>query len=130
MELTLYDYIINILGVIVVPVSLMIIASKWSEHPAEYKKNGLQLSGYKTTISMKSEDTWEFSQKYYFGLVEQLSLFVLIGSIIYIVKKITSIHFAYEMLKIIIIQVIIFLLPAIPTEIKLRKLFDKLGHRK
>lgn len=60
MELTFYDYLINIIGIIVVPISMMIIASKWSEHPAEYKKGGLQLSGYKTAMAMKSQDTWDF----------------------------------------------------------------------
>lgn len=48
MELTLFDYSINIIGVIIVPISMMIAASKWSEHLPEYKNGGIQLSGYRT----------------------------------------------------------------------------------
>lgn len=127
MELTLYDYLINIVGVIIVPVSMMIAASKWSDHPAEYKNGGMQPSGYRTAMAMKSRETWEFSQKYYWRWVESLSLLVLVGSIVLIIKNISATHFIYKMLKIIGIQVVIFLLPAIPTEIKLRQQFDKYG---
>lgn len=127
MNLTFYDYCIHIIGVICVPISMMVIASKWSEHPPEYKKGGIQLSGYKSPSAMKSEETWDFSQKYYWGWVESLSLWVLIGSVVLIIKNISEIHFVTEMLIIIAIQVVIFLLPAIPTEFKLRKYFDKYG---
>lgn len=79
---------------------------------------------------MKSKETWEFSQKYYWGWVESLSIWVLVGSVVLIIRNISATHFIYEMLKIIGIQVVIFLLPAIPTEIKLRQRFDEFGQPK
>jgi len=127
MELTLYDYVINIVGVIIVPVCMMITASKWADNPPEYTNGGLQLSGYKTPWAAKSQATWDFSQKYYWGWVESLSLWVLIGSIVLIVRNISATHFIYGMLKIIGMQIVIFLLPAIPTEIKIRQQFDEAG---
>ena len=127
MELTLYDYVINIVGVIIVPICMMITASRWADNPTEYKNGGVQLSGYKTPRAVKSKETWDFSQKYYWGWVESLSLWVLIGSIVLIVRNISTTHFIYEMLKIIGIQIVVFLLPAIPTEIQLRRQFDEAG---
>lgn len=130
MELTLYDYVINIVGVIIVPICMMITASRWADNPPEYKNGGVQLSGYKTPGAMKSKETWNFSQKYYWGWVENLSLWVLVGSVVLIIRNISATHFIYEMLIIIGIQVVIFLLPAVLTEIKLRQQFDELGKPK
>lgn len=130
MNYGIYYYISKIVGVVLLPVLMMIISSRYANKPPKYNDGGIKWSGYRMGMADRSRETWEFSQKYFFSLEQWVDLFVLFGSIVAIYKQLGKIPFEWSMLKIIIVQVIIFLLPAIPTEIKLHKIFDKNGKRK
>jgi len=87
------------------------------------------IMGYRTSIALKNQDTWVFAHKH-FG--KQLITFGLVYIILSIVRTVLMINEASSLIIGVIIaaQVIAVLLALIPTEIALRKTFDKNGQRK
>lgn len=88
--------------------------------------------GYRTTMSMKNKDTWEFAHKYcgklwyVFGLVllmlTVIAMLLLLGKDIDIVGNVGGVICGIQMIP---------LLGSIyPTEKALRKTFDKNGNRR
>ena len=93
-------------------------------------KNINYLYGYRTTMSMKNQDTWDFAHRYagkVWIILGFISLFIFTPlTIILMGEK----NYDYIMLVLIILQVS-FLILVIPfTETALRKTFDKDGKRK
>lgn len=88
-------------------------------------------SGYRTSRSMKNQDTWDFSQKY----CAKISLYMFFSALILAIaimpmffgKPIDTI--AWIGLAITIIQMMSFIVIMIFTERALKKTFDKSGNR-
>lgn len=88
--------------------------------------------GYRTNMSMKNKDTWDFAHKYigklwfYLGLIlvpiTVIPMLLVIDKGEDIVATIGSI--------VMVIDLIILIAPIFPTEKALRKTFDKAGNRK
>lgn len=88
--------------------------------------------GYRTTMSMKNQDTWSFAHKYCGGLWFKIGLILLPLSVIpllFALGKGTETVSAVGT-TVCIIQLAPLLGSIIPTEIALRKTFDKNGTRK
>lgn len=89
------------------------------------------VSGYRTSRSMKNQDTWEFSQKY----CAKLSLYMFFPSLVLaVVIMPMSIGKSMELigwigLGITIIQMMSFGIIVICTEKVLKKTFDENGNR-
>ena len=83
-------------------------------------------------MSMKNEETWEYANRIFgklwfrfgivLGLISIIPLFFVIG------KDKDTVGFAG--LIICFVQLVAMLLPVIPTELALRRRFDKYGNRK
>ena len=88
--------------------------------------------GYRTTMSMKNKDTWEFAHRFCGKLWLSSGLVLLPMSVISLLfvfnKSIDTI--ANVGLIVSVIQVIYLIGSIIPTEIALRKVFDQNGRRK
>ena len=88
--------------------------------------------GYRTTMSMKNQDTWQFAHKYCGKLWFRLGLILLPLSTIPLLfvlgKEIETI--ATVGTVICFAQIVPLLGSIIPTEIALKKVFDKSGKRK
>ncbi len=87
--------------------------------------------GYRTTMSMKNKDTWNFAHHYFGNLWFKLGIITLPICIIVMLFVIGK---SQDIIGIVggilcIIQLFPILIPIIPTEIALRKTFDKDGHR-
>ena len=88
-------------------------------------------SGYRTSRSMKNQDTWDFSQKY----CAKISLYMFFPALIlaiaimpmFFCKPIDTI--GWIGLAITIIQMMSFIVIMIFTERALKKTFDKSGNR-
>lgn len=88
--------------------------------------------GYRTTMSMKNKDTWEFAHKY-FGKIWLISGLVLLPvSMIVMILVIGKSDDFISVVGIIlsVIQLIPLIGSIIPTEKALRKTFDQNGTRR
>lgn len=86
--------------------------------------------GYRTSMSSKNEETWDFAHRYsgkiwiYLGIVN-----IILSSIMLIIFKNSS--KIDDIVQYIMYGEIVLLVLVIPiTEVKLRKVFDKNGDRK
>lgn len=90
------------------------------------------LFGYRTVMSMKNKDTWEFAHKYFGRLWVKIGWLILPVSVIplsFVFKKdLTTV--ATVGLAVMFIQLIPMLLPIHMTEVALKRTFDENGiHR-
>ena len=87
--------------------------------------------GYRTSMSMKNKETWEFAHNYCGKLWRFLGGIMLplsIAAMLFVLGKETqTVGMFGGMLS--LIQCVFLLLPIIPTEKALRKNFDKNGNR-
>lgn len=88
--------------------------------------------GYRTIMSMRNAETWEYVHRFFgklwfrfgiaLGVISIIALFFVIG------KDKDTVGFAGMI--ICYVQMAVMLIPVIPTEISLRRNFDKNGKRK
>ena len=88
--------------------------------------------GYRTVMSMRNEETWEYAHRFFGKLWFRLGIAVGLISIIvlffFIGKDKDTVGFAGMI--ICYVQLVVMLLPVIPTELALRRRFDRYGNRK
>ena len=90
------------------------------------------LFGYRTTMSMKNKDTWEFAHHYCGRLWLVLGMIMLPLSVIpmfFFIKQSTDVVGTAGAI-IEIIQIIVLLIPIYSTEKALKKEFDENGNRR
>lgn len=94
-------------------------------------KNINFIFGYRTEMSMKNKDTWKFAHKYCGTLWKRCGLTLLllsVGMMLWVVQK--DIDTVGKMGGIIcVIQMVVLIGTIFPTEIALKKNFDKDGNR-
>lgn len=88
--------------------------------------------GYRTIMSMRNAETWEYAHRFFgklwfrfgiaLGVISIIALFFVIG------KDKDTVGLAGMI--ICYVQMAVMLIPVIPTEISLRRNFDKNGKRK
>ncbi len=113
-----------------IPFTMILIGVYWKHH-APKRVNWIY--GYRSTMSMKNEETWEFAHKYHAevwlwsGAI--LAILSLIPLAVLIVLNRESMFEQYIGI-IMIIQCAVLVLSIIPTERALRKHFDADGNPK
>ena len=88
--------------------------------------------GYRTTMSMKNKDTWEFAHRHCGKIWRPVGWVMLVLSVvamIFVFGKDTGTVGNFSII-VIVIQTIVLIGSVIPTEIALRKTFDEDGRRK
>lgn len=95
-------------------------------------KNINAVFGYRTTMSMKNKDTWEFSHKYFGKIWYTCGLVLLPLSIVPMLFVIGQDKDTIGILGglISVIQLILLIGPILPTEKALKKNFDENGNRR
>jgi len=108
----------------------MIGFGKYFTKNAPKEINGIY--GYRTSMSMKNKDTWEFAHHYCGKLWVSIGLSMLVLSLIGMVFLFGKNENSIGKIGGIICGVQVFLLVAsiFPTEVALRKNFDKNGNKK
>ena len=88
--------------------------------------------GYRTTRSMKNEDTWKFAHEYCGRLWCRIGLIMLIATVIVHIPFYNSSKDTIGIVATIVmtVQVVVLMLSIIPTEIALKKTFNDDGTRK
>lgn len=90
------------------------------------------ISGYRTSMSMKNQDTWDFAQRLMGSIFFKVGLFLVVPSMLplfFVIGK--DNNTVGNLLGIIsVVQIGFLLFPIIIIEKELRKKFDKDGIRK
>jgi len=88
--------------------------------------------GYRTNMSMKNKDTWEFAHKYFGRIWFVCGWVLLLLSVILMLfvmgQSEDTIGHAGGIIN--VVQLVFLMAPIIPTERALKKTFDKNGDRK
>ncbi len=95
-------------------------------------KNINAVFGYRTTMSMKNQDTWEFAHKYFGKLWFKCGLVLLplsVVPLIFVINKGTNIIGTVGSI-VCVVQIVLLIGVVFPTEAALKKTFDKNGIRR
>lgn len=128
MKFWIFMLVMNLL----IPLTMIIFGYIYNKKPPQKPKSKFAYSGYRTSMSMKNEETWEYANRFFgklwfrFGI--PVGVISIIAFIFFIGKDKDTIGFAGMI--ICYVQLVAMLLPVIPTEISLRRRFDKNGNRK
>jgi hypothetical protein len=116
---------------LLIPITMISFGHSFEKKPPKIERSKFAF-GYRTIMSMKNADTWEYAHRIFgklwfrfgivLGLISIIPLFFVIG------KDKDTVGFAG--LIICFVQLVAMLLPVIPTELALRRRFDKYGNRK
>lgn len=108
---------------------LLLFAMKFSEHGPE---NINSVYGYRTEMSMKNKDTWEFAHKYCALVWRKVGTIMLILSIIVSIVALTLNDNIQGIACVILltIQALVLILSIFPVEKALKENFDENGNRK
>ena len=90
------------------------------------------LFGYRTTRSMKNEDTWTFAHQYFGKLWRVIGWSLLVVSpaamLFVLGKNVDTVGTVDSILC--LLQTVVLILPIFPTERALKRTFDEDGHRR
>lgn len=127
MNFWIFMFVMNLL----IPLVMIIYGRVFEKKPPKIARSKFAF-GYRTVMSMRNEETWEYAHRFFgklwfrfgiaVGLISIIVLFFFIG------KDKDTVGFAGMI--ICYVQLIAMLLPVIPTELALRRRFDKYGNRK
>ena len=113
------------------PLVMIIYGRVFEKKPPKIARSKFAF-GYRTVMSMRNEETWEYAHRFFgklwfrfgiaVGLISIIVLFFFIG------KDKDTVGSAGMI--ICYVQLVAMLLPVIPTELALRRRFDKNGNRR
>lgn len=127
MNFWIFMLVMNLL----IPITMISFGHSFEKKPPKIARSKFSF-GYRTIMSMRNEETWEYAHRFFgklwfifgiaVGVISIVALFFFIG------KDKDTVGFAGMI--ICYVQLVAMLLPVIPTELALRKRFDKYGNRK
>ncbi|MBO5312766.1 MAG: SdpI family protein [Clostridia bacterium] len=88
--------------------------------------------GYRTNMSMKNKDTWDFAHKYFgkrWFLLGWLLIPISVIPMLFVIGKGEDIIGTVGMV-VMVIDLILLIAPIFPTERALKKIFDKDGNKR
>ncbi len=116
---------IMMLVLLIIPSIMLVFGLIWRDN---YPKKINRIYGYRTSMSMKNMETWEYAHRY------QSRILLLLGRILFpltiLVLIVNRKDYENPALVLLIVQLIALLVSIIPTEKALRKKFDRDGNRK
>lgn len=120
----IFLYISNLL----IPL-IILIGGLFMKYKTPKKINGWV--GYRTTMSMKNEETWQFAHNYCGGLWIKIGLILTLIAIAGCMISAFSGYVVASIISVIlmVIQVATLLLSIAPTERELKKHFDENGNK-
>ncbi len=116
-----------VLSNLLIPSTMVIFGAIWTFSEVGYINS---IIGYRTLMSMKNQETWEYAHRYYGKIIFRSGLILLIITTFFIMDFKEHTDFSAISLFVLLFQLVIILLPIIPTEKKLKDNFDEKGRRK
>lgn len=125
MKLEIFIFICDL----IIPIIMLFCGITFRNHSP---KNINGIYGYRTAMSMKNKDTWEFAHQYCGCLWIKIGLIMLILSIIFSFTAFIFNDKVQEIisLSIVLAQTLALILSIFPVEKELKKTFDENGNRK
>ena len=157
MNFWIFMLVMNLL----IPLTMIIFGYVYDKRPPKKPKSKFAYSGYRTPMSMKNEETWEYAQRFFgklwfrSGIV--LGVISIIPLLFFMAKDKNNVYYDFQKIEgadiktfepegffigkdkdtvgfagmiICYVQLVAMLLPVIPTELALRRRFDRYGNRK
>lgn len=121
-------FIFFLIVLLLIPAIMIGLGLTWRVNPPKAIN---MIHGYRTTRSMKSQETWDFAHRYVGTIWLYAGIPLCIISIVLLVsfRNYDKDVFVGIVLIITIVQFVGLCLPIVPTEIALKKRFDKNGSR-
>ncbi|QAA30351.1 SdpI family protein [Clostridium manihotivorum] len=112
--------------VLIIPVLMLFIGLRWRNNPP---KDISMIYGYRTTMSMKNKETWDFAHRCFGKVCLYINVPLIIVSLILLVIFINSNidKLGQVVVAIVLIQLSAIIVGLIYTEKKLKNKFDKNG---
>lgn len=122
-------FIFFLIVLLLIPVTMLGFGLLWKNHSP---KTINIIYGYRTTRSMKSNETWYFAHKYIGAIWFYAGIAFAIISMILLIFFESFYKDALESVVLIItfVQIVSMIASIVPTEMALKKRFDENGHRK
>lgn len=114
---------------LVIPLTMMIFGRHFMHNPPK-EINGSY--GYRTSMSMKSRETWDFAHRYFGRLWFILGLMLLplsAAAMLFLLGESVK-AIGNSSLIIMGVQLLFLIIPIFPTERALKKNFDRFGFRR
>ncbi len=108
------------------PVSTFLIGKTWMKHPPRDINFWV---GYRTEMSMKSQDTWDFANKYCAEIWYKWSGIIAIFSVV-VMLCFKNGDYENVSIYLTVVQMIFLCTSIVPVERELRRRFDKNGRKK
>ena len=120
--------ILSFIGFMVIPFIMLGFGYVMRKHPPK-KINGVY--GYRTSKSMKSNETWNFAHEFCGRIWVKVGLIMLLVSLLifFITMRCKEDTLGLIILLVVLLQTAILLISIIPAEKALGDLFDDKGHR-
>jgi len=114
---------------LLIPVIMLLFGVKFGKHGP---KNINGVYGYRTSMSMKNKETWEFAHQYCGALWKKLGLIMLILSIIATMAAFMLDENSQGIIELLLvtIQTMVIIATIFPAEKALKKNFDENGNRR
>ncbi len=124
----MWFWVFMLVMVLLVPLVMIYFGRRFEENAP---KNINPVYGYRTSMSMKNKETWEFAHKYIGKLWKVCGWILLLASVIAMLPAIGKDINTVSIISLVImgIQVIVMVGTIFPTEIALKRTFDKNGNR-
>lgn len=117
---------------LLIPVIMVLFGHIYEKKPPQKPKSKFAYAGYRTKMSMINIETWEYAHRFFGKLWFRFGIVLGVTSIIVLLFVIGKDKDTIGFVGMIVcyVQIVVMILPAIPTEMALRKNFDKNGKRK
>ena len=109
------------------PVLMIVVGLIWKKHPP--KKINV-FYGYRTQLSMRNQQTWEFAHRTCGDIWVWAGLGTFVVSITLLFAFQPLIDLAIVLIWLLLFQLVVIIITIIPVEIALKKNFDKSGNPK
>ena len=114
---------------LLVPIAMLVFGLLFEKRPPK-KIN--YVYGYRTTRSMKNQDTWQFAHRFCGRLWKRLGGITLLIPLLFTIFtwKLDIEELGYASIALLFLQLVILFVSIVPTEKALKKTFDEYGRRR
>lgn len=126
-------WILTLVSVLIIPIVMIGCGGIFKKYPPKTINN---FYGYRTPMSSKNQETWDFAQTYFGKVWWKIGWIMCLGVILIMVGILLSGYskneafVTYSITIITIIEVVLMVLSIIPVEKALRRVFNKDGTKK